>query len=230
MLVSLLLQLFTFGSLAFAADQKNSGTTPTYMVTGDAKLYTHFIERGLSMSNNNPALNAEFLFNFGSQFKVGFWGSNISNVSQSDDNFWLKYLAEIRVDFSTKSNLRFYIHDNHYYKSDVRNGQEMGVNVDHNNYLFQLAWMNNFEGTHTSAQYLNLGKLFTYRKSMKYGGLAGYTLQTADGYANYFDFKALGIYEINANAIGEIGITMLSNSQFGSRGDPAYYLAFAFNF
>lgn len=231
MLVSLLLKIITLSTLAFAADKKDSGTTPTYMISGDAKLYTHFIERGLSMSNNNPALNAEFLFNYGSQFKVGFWGSNISNVSQTDDNFWLKFLTEIKVDFDSGSKLRFYINDDHFYKSDIRNGQEVGVHYEFSSYKVHFAWMNNFQGSHSSADYLNVRKLFDLKKSIKGGGQVGYIYQSGTGYDNYFDLKALAYYQINTNSLAEAGVTFVTNaSQFGNRADPAMYFAFEFNF
>jgi hypothetical protein len=216
--------LITFIShFTFAASDKSTAT-PTYKISADAKLSTQYIERGLAISDGNPALNASFIFNLGPQFRFGFWGSNISNISSNDDNFWLKLLADVHVDFNQNSNLAIYLNDDHFYKSSVRNGQRAGLKYNYFLYLAEVEWMNNFEGTHTDSVYFNGGKLFDFRQSMKYGGKLGYTVQHSVNYANYFDFKLLGIYDINKNANVEVGFTLSTqSSQFNNRGDPAIY-------
>ena len=221
--------LFTSFEIAIAANDKSP--TPTYKISVDAKLYSQFIDRGLSISDKNPALNASFLFNLGPQFRVGFWGSNISNISSADDNFWFKFMADVRVDFNQNSNLLLYLNDDHFYKSSIRNGQSVGIKVNYFLYTGELEWMNNYQGTHVDADYFNVGKLFDFRQSLRIGGKVGYTLQHSSGLQNYFDLKALGIYEITKNASVEGGATFITNdSQFNGRGDPGFYVSIALSY
>lgn len=218
------------GFSAYAASEKSTPLSPSYRVSVDAKVMSHFIDRGLSMSNGNPAMNVSFLYNFGPQFRLGFWGSNISKVSSEDDNFWFKFLADVRVDFSTTAGMNLYIHDDHYYKSDVRNGQSIGVRWNWNPYLGKVEWMNNFQGTKTNATYINIGRLWPY-KMVKVGGKLGYTLQSSETFADYFDFKVLTQYNISTNSILEGGITAISNSsQFGDRGKFAFYISVSLSY
>ncbi len=209
---------------SFAVNDKPS-TVPTYKVSVDAKLYSHYIERGLSMSDTNPAMNVAFLYNFGPQFSMGFWGSNISNISSADDNFWFKFLANVRVDFTPTMGMLMYINDDHYYKSSIRNGQLFGAKFNYLNYLAELEWTNNYQGTHGNSEYLNVGKLVDY-KMFKVGGKIGYTLQNSDNYSNYFDIKGLGTYALGTNSTAEAGLTFVSSEgQFNGRAKPAIYVA-----
>lgn len=218
--------MFFIASIA-KADQRNYGANPSYLVSGEAQLLSHFIDRGLSFSNDNPAMNASFLFNLGSQLKLGFWGSNISNVSAIDDNFWFKALGEIAIEFSDKFKSRFYISDDHFYKSDIRNGQIAGLDIDYHSYLFKLEWDSNFEGTKTNAEYFNFGRFFVFKKDFKYGGYIGYTNSHASTLSSYFDIRPELQYSVSTNSNAELGASFNSNgSQFGSRGDPAYYVGF----
>lgn len=223
-----LIALFTC-QVSFAADQKSSNT-PTYKVSVDAKVLSQFIDRGLAMSDGNPAMNVSFLYNLGPQFRLGFWGSNISNVSNVDDNFWFKFIADIKVDFTGTSSMNLYINDDHYYKSDARNGQSLGVRWIWNAYMGELEWMNNYQGTKTTAEYINLGRLWPVYMT-KAGFKAGYTMQASENYQNYFDLKGLITYNSSSNSIIEGGATMVSSdSQFNGRAKPAFYLSLSLSY
>ena len=109
--------ILTYTSLAAygLAQEKDKakGITADYSITGDSQLVSHFIVKGLSYSDNNPAMSASFFTNLGSQFKLGFWGSNVANLSASDDNFWLKLFAKIKIDFGENYMANIFINDNH---------------------------------------------------------------------------------------------------------------------
>lgn len=205
-----------------AAQDKIRSNLATNQISGDAVLTTHYVERGLSMSNNTPALNASFLYNLGSQVRMGFWGSNISNITAADDNFWLKILAEFNVEFSGGLNSEFYISDNHFYKSGQRNGQRIGVNFTYYSYFFGFEWMSNIEGTRNNGEYVHAGKMFGYGNRIKYGGQVGYTISHHAALNSYFDLKATAQYLLNTDAYVETSATLISNnSYFGKRGDPS---------
>lgn len=208
------------------AQSKSGSAEASYRLSGDVKLLSHFIDKGLSFSDNNPAMNASFLANFGSQVRLGFWGSNISNVGAVDDNFWFKFLGEVSVEFSQNLSSVFYVSDNHFYKSNARNGQIVGANTKYKQSEILFEWLGNFEGTKTSAEYLRYGYFMTYKKDFRYGGSAGYTNSRSATLKSYFDLRALGQYQFDYNSNVEAGLTFNSNkSQFGRRGDMAYYLA-----
>lgn len=228
-LFTLWLTLFFLATACLAAadkDPKDSGTSANYQLSGNAQLLSHFIVKGLSYSDNNPAMNASFLAHLGTQVKLGFWGSNISNLSAADDNFWFKVFSKIDIELSDKLFLDVFLHDNHFYKSNERNGQSLGLDFNYKSYEFGLEWMSNFEGSRSSAEYFWLGKLIEYRKVYKFGGYAGLSYSHTSAIQSYFDFKILGQYLLNSNSYAEIGATLNSNSsQFGIRDDPALYVA-----
>lgn len=209
-----------------AEKEADKGVTPTYRFSGDAQLYSQFIDRGLSITNGNPGLNASFLFNMGQQFRIGFWGTNISNISATDDNLWLKVVADIHVNFSADSVFKMYFNDDHFYKSDIRNGQSVGINYDFKSYLTQVEWMSNFQATKTDALYFKFGKMFSLYKEILTGATIGYSMQKSKAYYDYFDVKGLASYRLSDYFELESGVTLVTNgTQFGSRGDPAIYAA-----
>lgn len=224
LLLNLIAILMSAACFAQSTERLKSNLA-TNEITGEAQLVTHFVERGLSMSDGGPAMNASFLYNLGSQLRLGFWGSNISNLSASDDNFWFKFLAELNVDFSTNLTSQLYVSDNHFYKSDQHNGQRIGSLFNYYSYYFTLEWMSNLEGSKSSAEYFNIGKLFNYGTKIKYGGDVGLTNSHNANLKSYFDARLLARYFLNTSTSFEAAATYNSySSYFGKRADPAYYI------
>jgi len=210
---------------------KDSGAVPNYGLSGSARLTSNYIDRGLSMSDGHTAFNASFLMHLGTQFKFGFWGSNISNLTAADDNLWMKYVAQVFVDFQQSTKMIFYVHDDHYYKSDVRNGQRFGLKIDYSRFTTQLESQNNYEGTNASALYLNIK--FTKKYSDKIGVeiASGYTFQNSSVYKDYLDLQAIAFYRPAQTFRTELGMTLPSNTtQFGSRSNIGYFLALNLNY
>ncbi len=211
--------------MAWAAEKVDVSNKPTYRFSGDAQLLTHFIDRGLSITDNNPALTASFMFNLGQQFRLGFWGSNISNVTSKDDNLWLQFIADVKIEFSSDSTFLAYIHDDHYYKHSIRNGQAFGFKFEYKSYMSQIEWLRNYQGTGVGAIYLQVGKNFPLYKKILPRVSVGYTVQNSDGYLNYLDIKGAAIFTVTSSFEIEGGVTAVTNStQFDGRGDPAIYL------
>lgn len=223
-LVVLLLTIFGFASVSTAQQSRIKSNLVTNEISGDVQLLSHYVDRGLSMSDTNPAMNASFLYNVGEQVRMGFWGSNISNLSAIDDNFWFKFLAEFNADFGNNWLAEFYISDSHFYKSNQRNGFQIGVHVSYYSYYYGFEWMNNLEGTKSNAEYLYFRKMYYYNNKLHYGGHIGLTYSHQGGFSNYFDLKALIQYNWNADTVAEVAFTYNTNaSYFGKRGDPAIY-------
>ena len=206
---------------------KNKANAATNKIGGHAQLLSHFVERGLSMSNGNPALNASFLFNLGSQVRLGFWGSNVSNLSATDDNFWFKFLGEFDIRFGSGLQTSVYVSDNHFYKSDVRNGQRIGALFTYFLYQGTLEWMSNLEGSKGNAEYLNFGKYFLWGAKFRYGPFVGFTNSHTDVINSYFDARVIGEYTVSSNTIAETGVSLnftSDNAVFGKRADPAVWV------
>ncbi len=211
-------------AVSFAED-KPKNTIANYAISGEAQLLSQYMVKGLAYSDRNPAMNASFLASFGSQVKLGIWGSNVSNLSAVDDNFWFKFVGDIKIELTDKFLANLYVYDNHFYKSNQRNGLVAGTHFSYNFYEFVFEWLGNFEGTKTSAEYFNFGKLFDYKQNFKLGGYAGFTNSHSDSLSSYLDLKAVAQFIINSASNAEIGVTYNTNSsQFGKRGDTAFYL------
>jgi len=186
----ILIFLLLSSTAAFSEDRLKSNLA-TNDISGEVLLTTQFVERGIGMSDQNPAMNASFLYNLGTQVRMGFWGSNVSSLSATDDNFWLKFLVEFNVLFGTNLNTKFYASDNHFYKSDQRNGQRFGAVFTYFTYFYTFEWMSNFEGSKANAEYLEMGKYFYAGNKIRYGGSVGYTAGHAVTTKSYFNVKAL---------------------------------------
>ncbi len=215
------------------ADKNNtSGTIPTYSSIGFAKLTSNLVERGLTFSNSKPAFNASFLVNLGSQFSLGFWGSNIAKLDEtSDNNLWVKYIAEAKVDFLSNANAIFFFQDDHFYPSDIRNGQRYGLRLKYSRFSWLLEAQSNFEATGSSAFYTLVD--FTKKYSDKYGLMlsTGYTYQNSNYYRDYFDFSAVAFYQPVASIRGDLGVSLPSNTyQFGSRSTLHYFMGLSVSY
>lgn len=212
-------------------EKDSGGAKPNYDVSGYARLTSNFLDRGLSYSNGGFAMNAAFLVNLGSQFKFGFWGSNISKLGNDDDNLWIKYIAEVFVDFQTNSKFVFYVHDDHYYKTQALNGIRYGFKLDWGRFTGLLEWQNNYEGTSSSAYYtrVKFNKKYTEKTGLELG--AGYTMEYSQQYSNYIDVFGTGYLLAFPNGRLEAGMTLPSNtSQFGNRSRLGYFVGLQLNY
>ena len=213
----------TTQSTTTSPGKNESGTTPTYIVEGMAKLTSNFVDRGLSFSDGNPAFNGAFLIGLGNQFSLGFWGSNVANISNNEDNLWVKYVAEAKVDFLSNANAVFFFHDDHFYPSDLRNGQRYGMKLKYSRFKFFFEAQTNFEATGSSAFYTQAE--FIKKYSDKYGlSLAlGYTYQNSNYYRDYIDSSAYIFFAPAKTVKLEAGLALPSNTyQFGSRSTLHY--------
>lgn len=223
--LSVLISTVLFSPSLSWAQRKINPALANYGLSGDAELLSHLIVRGLSYSDNNPAMSASFLAHFGSQFKLGFWGSNVANLNAVDDNFWLRIFGRVNIELSQRLRLEVGLQDDHFYRSSQRNGQVLNLDFDYLNTEFGIQWHSNYEGTATSAEYVWVGRLTDFRKVFKYGTYVGYTNTHGANISGYFDFKLVGLYIINNTSSVQAGATVNSNfAQFGIRDDPAIFL------
>lgn len=219
-------------SVAKSKSKDAPSLTPTFSASGMATLTSHFIYNGLSMSNSNPAINAHLLLNMGPQFKMGFWGANISNVTNSDDNFWVQFQGVITVEFQNQLKTNFTVADHRYYTSQQRNGQTASADfVFRSKYIGKIEMNNNFEGTDSSSQHYRGGYIHRFKGPWHAAGYLGYTNEQSEQLNSFLDFQGEGLYQPMPNMKFKAGVTLTSDAgQLNGRGAFHYFFAGEFTF
>ncbi|WP_413559948.1 TorF family putative porin [Bdellovibrio sp. HCB209] len=166
--------------------------TPTFKLSGDVSLLTHYVENGLSQTDNSPALQGSFWFNFGPQFRMGLWGSNV-HYDNGGDNFNLRGNADIKIDFSTTSNAVIMYTYSKYFNEDERTGNILALHLNFGTYRVMYDSMSNWEGTHKRNTRLGFGKATQVFTDWIWDNEIGYNSPDVNEISSYFDARtALG--------------------------------------
>ena len=165
-----------------------SGNSPTFAMTGDVALLSHYVEYGLSQSDHSPALQGSFWFNFGPQFRIGAFATN-TNYENSDDHFNLRANAEIKVDFSSSNYMTIGYSHSQYYKDGDRNGNILGLHLHFGEYRILYDAMSNWEGTDARNPRFALGAEISVFSSWILDLEAGYNSPDIDTLDPYFDLR-----------------------------------------
>lgn len=176
--------------LLFAVSAWSQTSAPSYLMNGGAILATNFVERGLTQTEGDPNLQGEFWFNFGPQFRLGLWGSNVRYEEASTTHFWLKLNGDIKVDFSGTSNMIIKYSNNMYFKANNRNGNTIGLHFNFDTYRVVYESESNWEGSESGATYFALGKKSVVWGNYLWNNQAGYTMPSAEGVTAYFDIRS----------------------------------------
>ncbi len=199
----------------------NKQCTPDYGISGSSEILTHFAYRGLSYSGTQPSLISSFLYNFGSQFKLGAWGANLN---LPDSNLWLKFVMEIQMKFAEQHDVTLFVHKDQFYANGERNGVEAGLNYYFSErFYLGLSTKDNFEATHTSSEYISFAHTIPINKVINFSYKMGYTNQRTNLYDSYFDGKISLAYDLK-NSTFEVGVTdMTSKDKFNQKAEPHFY-------
>ncbi|QDK38989.1 TorF family putative porin [Bdellovibrio sp. NC01] len=174
--------------LGLSSAHAAENNSPTFKMTGDVSLLSHYVEYGLSQSDKSPALQGSFWFNFGPQFRLGLWGSN-TNFEHSDDHFNLRINGDIKIDFSQANNAVIYYSESQYFKAGDRNGNLFGLHLNFSDFKVLYDHMSNWEGTkHSSVRY-GLGLDLHVWNSWIWVNEVGYNTPDVTTVDPYFDFK-----------------------------------------
>lgn len=163
-----------------------SDSSPTFELSGDVGLTSHYVEHGISQTDKSPALQGSFWFNFGPQFRLGLWGSN-TNYPSGNDHFNLRYNAEIIVPFSTNSHLDIKFGRSTYYSDGTRNGDLSAAHLQIGEYKVAFDQTSNWEGTKNSSKRYSFGKVFSISGSWKWTTEIGYNTPSVSTMKAYFD-------------------------------------------
>jgi uncharacterized protein (TIGR02001 family) len=207
---------------------EEGGTTtnapPTFKLAGDVALLSHYVENGLSQTDKDPSLQASFWFNFGPQFRMGLWGSNVKYPG-SDDHFNLRFNADLKINFSALSHGIITYSQSQFYKSGDRNGNILGLHLNFGGYKVLYDDFSNWEGTGDHSQRFGFGKAFDVFGTWKWNNEIGYNTPKVTTIDPYFDFKTglgtkLGVIFVEGS------VTATSTpSQFNGSGDTFFILS-----
>ncbi|MNJ99816.1 putative bacterial protein [compost metagenome] len=198
---------------------RSNNTAPTFKMTGEVALLSHYVKNGLSQSNKDPALQGSFWFNFGPQFRMGLWGSNV-NYEGGNDHFNLNLNADLKIDFSQTTNGILKYSQNQYYKSGDRNGNTLAFHLNFGTYRVTYENESNWEGTDDRSTRFAFGKKSDVFGTWKWDNELGYNTPQVDSITSYFDFRT-GLGTKVGNVIffeGTVTATS-SPSQFEGSGD-----------
>lgn len=193
--------------------------SPSYKLSGDVSLLSHYVDNGLSQSNKSPSLQASFWFNMGPQFRLGLWGSN-TNYENSSDNFNLRLIADILVTFSATSDLRISYSQSQYYNTGDHNGNILGAHLKfYSDYHLLYESFSNWEATKSGASRIALGRRFSVLGNWLWTNELGYNTVSDAGINAYLDART-GLGTSWAQVFFEGSITGTSDaSQFNGAGD-----------
>jgi uncharacterized protein (TIGR02001 family) len=168
---------------AFAAE---GNPTPTFDLTGDVSLLSHYVEHGISQSDKSPALQGSFWFNFGPQFRMGLWGSN-TNFAQGSDHFNLRANADIKIAFSPSSHMILAYSKSQYYNGGEHNGNISGVHLQFGEYRILYDNLSNWEATDSSLTRFAFGKVSMVLGGYRWNNEIGYNTPDLNNLNPYFD-------------------------------------------
>lgn len=203
---------------------ESGGASPTFQMSGDVSLLSHYVEYGLSQSDKSPALQGSFWFNFGPQFRLGLWGSN-TNFEHGDDHFNLRLNADIKVNFSANTSLVVSYSESKYYNGGDHNGNILGLHLNFWDYRVTYHRMSNWEASNNPSTRFGLGKVFTVFTSWKWNNEVGYNTPDISSINPYFDLRT-GLGTKWGPIFFEGAVTGTSeSSQFNGAGDVFFILS-----
>ncbi|MBS1970078.1 MAG: hypothetical protein JSU04_07205 [Bdellovibrionales bacterium] len=220
----------TFFCLTSFAQEDSKGNIPDFKMNGEVSLLSNYVEHGLTQTDKDPSLQAAFGFNFGPQFKMGIWGSNVN--FDSTEHFLLKINAELKVQVSTTTDFKLGYFSNQYFKTDTRNGNTTYLVITSHGYRIRYERNSNWEGTDESSTYYSFGKTFDLNQSWKWDNEVGYTMiSDVPNIENFFDLRTSFLYKGGSNIIYQISGTATSSpSQFHGQGDVFGYVGASTSF
>lgn len=211
--------LILLSPLLTFAQQQPAQEGSSFKIAGDAELMSNFVERGVSQSDRDPALNAGFWFNFGPQFRAGVSGVNVGYEGY-DSRFRLMYNADIKINFSERTDLTIVVSNHNYYKPEGRNGWVYGFHLRlFEKWKIKYESMTNWEGTGKQVNYVAGSYEYDLSERWRLPTQFGYSMVSEiEGYNSYYDLRT-GAHFLQNNALRyKIDLTYNSSAaQFGRR-------------
>lgn len=214
--------IILLGSTSTFAAEGNA--SPTFKLSGDVSLLSHYVENGLSQSNRSPALQGSFWFNFGPQFRLGLWGSN-TDYEGGNDHFNLRMNADIKINFASDFNAVIVYSQNQYYNGGDRNGSILGLHLNIKNYRVHYDSLSNWEGRNERSARYAFGGFISIFGDWRWNNEVGYNTPNVTNINPYFDART-GLGTKWGVIFFEGALTATSeSSQFNGQGDFSFILS-----
>ncbi|MFP5520169.1 MAG: TorF family putative porin [Bdellovibrionia bacterium] len=223
LILSFIFIAFTFETWAQSSGNSSDGggQTPTFHMTGDAHLLSNFVRRGLTQTTQDPALQGSFWFNFGPQFRLGLWGSNVRYKGESA-HLNLQLAGDIKVTFSANSSLSLRFADEQYFDAEQRKGTITGLILQTFDLKTTFESLSNWEGTGDSASYYNFLYKFKLGSTWELDAKLGYVDVKSDDYNSFIEGGADLIY-VGQQIQGILGLNYATENYF-SRGGTQFFV------
>ena len=206
------------GPLAVWAQQLSKEGTGS-KITGDAELMSNFVERGVSQSDRDPALNAGFWFGFGPQFRAGISGVNVG-YEGSESRFRLMYNADVKISFSERTDLTLVFSNHNYYRPENRNGWVYGLHLRlFEKWKISYLTLTNWEGSGKQVNYMSGAYEYSLSERWKIPTqLGSSTISEIENYNSYFDLRTGAHFQQNKSLRYKVDLTYNSSAaQFDRR-------------
>lgn len=218
--VFILLIALGYTNLAVAQYEEDFGQLPTpdlsASIFGEVGFYTNYIEKGISQTENQPVVQAGMGYQFGKQFRLGFWGNSV-RYADSLDSSHVKIYANYIVPFSPNAYAIIGLYMHQYWPDQVRNGQETTIALKLFTYNIAHEKRMNFEGLGVSAQRYSLSKDFNFVGKWLVRLEGGYNTIKSDEHESYFDTKAGLVYPVDRVQYQIFAVTNTKPDQFPGR-------------
>lgn len=223
--LSISVALLLSAGLALGQQRSDSGSAKSTKLYGEASIVTNYMDKGVSQSDKSPALQAGFGYQMGPQARLGLWGSSVKYPS-AGENLNLRLYFDVKMDFTSNTNLVLRYDFNRFFQSDQHNGSILGLDFSSFGYhvLFQMD--DNFEGLKSGgANWFAFKKEFQLPAGFLFTPQLGYTQTSVSGYSSYFDTRVSLGYKF-ADVLYELVNTYnSSSSQFSGRGEMTFLFA-----
>ena len=217
-------------STAWSQQKSDSRSDKGNKLYGEASIVSNYVDKGVTQSDKAPALQAGFGYQMGPQARLGLWGSSVKFPS-GGENLNLRFYADVKMDFTSNTNLILKYTFNRFFQADQHNGTILGLDFASFGYHVLFEMDDNFEGQKSGgATWYAFKKDFQLPASFILTPQLGYTQTTVSGYNSYFDTRVSLGYKF-ADVFYELVNTYNSNSsQFSGRGEMAFLFALTVRF
>ncbi len=212
--------LFT-SALSFAQSSNNKGGDGPQL-SGEVTLTTNYVDKGITQTEKDPAIQTGLGYTFGKTAKLGIWASNVRYPDESA-HLNLKFFGAYKFIFNSNWDLSFRYDLSKYYKSASRNGSVVGLDFNIYTYHVLVEKNDNWEGTLTETTWYGLAKDFNLSSNWILELKGGNSMLTATGYTSYFDLRTAIDYKLSDFLVGMAATYATNSSQFNGRADFFYF-------
>ena len=217
--------LYLFVSIVGLSAQAQSEGSD-FELSGDVTLLSHYVEDGLSQTENSPSLQAAFWFNAGPQFRLGLWGSNVHYTGE-DDVFNLRINADIKVDFDRTNFMKIKYANSLYFNDGERNGDIFGLHLHFSNLKISYDNRSNWEGIRRRANRYGLEYAHTLGAQWVWTNGVGYNQVKSKAIDGYFDLRTAIGNQWGALFVEGAVTGTTTPGQFDGNGDVFVILSIA---